>query len=134
MTQQTLSIIKPDGVKKNIIGNILSRFEKNHLKIKQLKMLKLSKSDAETFYDVHKGKKFFNELTDFMSSGPIVVSLLEGENAIEKNRQIMGSTNPAEADEGTIRKDFSENIGENTVHGSDAEETAKEEIEFFFGK
>lgn len=132
MKQQTLSIIKPDGVKKNIVGEILSRFEKNGLQIKELKMLTLTKTEAEKFYAVHQGKGFFDELTNFMASGPIVASLLEGENAIEKNRQIMGATNPKEAAKGTIRSDFSESLGENTVHGSDAEATAQLEIKFFF--
>ena len=108
MTQQTLSIIKPDGVKKNIIGEILKRFEANSLKIKALKMVHLSKTEAEGFYAVHKERPFFDELTTFMSSGPVVISVLEGENAIAKNREIMGATNPADADAGTIRKDFSE--------------------------
>ena len=132
MTQQTLSIIKPDGVKKNIIGEILKRFEANGLKIKALKMLHLSKTKAEGFYAVHKERPFFDELTTFMSSGPVVISVLEGENAIAKNREIMGATNPADADAGTIRKDFSESVGENTVHGSDAPDTAKTEITYFF--
>ena len=132
MKQQTLSIIKPDGIKKNLIGEILSRFEKNGLQIKSLKMVRLTKKEAREFYAVHKDKVFFDELTNFMSSGPIVVSLLEGENAIEKNRQIMGATNPKDAKQGSIRKDFSENVGENTVHGSDGVGTAKIEIKFFF--
>ena len=132
MTQQTLSIIKPDGVKKNIIGEILKRFEANGLKIKALKMVHLSKTKAEGFYAVHKERPFFDELTTFMSSGPVVISALEGENAIAKNREIMGATNPADADTGTIRKDFSESVGENTVHGSDAPDTAKTEITYFF--
>ena len=132
MTQQTLSIIKPDGVKKNIIGEILKRFEANGLKIKALKMVHLSKTKAEGFYAVHKERPFFDELTTFMSSGPVVISVLEGENAIAKNREIMGATNPADADAGTIRKDFSESVGENTVHGSDAPDTAKTEITYFF--
>ena len=132
MTQQTLSIIKPDGVKKNIIGEILKRFEANGLKIKALKMVHLSKTEAEGFYAVHKERPFFDELTTFMSSGAVVISVLEGENAIAKNREIMGATNPADADAGTIRKDFSESVGENTVHGSDALDTAKTEITYFF--
>ena len=132
MTQQTLSIIKPDGVKKNIIGEILKRFEANGLKIKALKMVHLSKAEAEGFYAVHKERLFFDELTTFMSSGTVVISVLEGENAIAKNREIMGATNPADADTGTIRKDFSESVGENTVHGSDAPDTAKTEITYFF--
>ena len=134
MTQQTLSIIKPDGVKKNIVGEILKRFEANGLKIKALKMVHLSKTEAEGFYAVHKERPFFDELTTFMSSGPVVISVLEGEDAIAKNREIMGATNPADADAGTIRKDFSESVGENTVHGSDAPDTAKTEITYFFPK
>ena len=133
MIQQTLSIIKPDGIKKNIIGNILNRFEKNNLKIKQLKLLTLTKEEAEEFYAIHKNKEFFEELTTFMASGSIIVSVLEGENAIEKNRKIMGATNPTDAEQGSIRKDFAESIGENTVHGSDNPETAAIEIKFFFG-
>ena len=133
MIQKTLSIIKPDGVKRNLIGDILARFEKNGLKITELKMIHLSKEQAQKFYEVHKDKGFFDELTSFMASGPVVVSVLEGENAIEKNREVMGATNPEDAEVGTIRKDHSQSVGENTVHGSDAEETAKEEIKFFFG-
>ena len=130
--ERTLSIIKPDGVEKNIIGEIVSRFEKNGLKIAAMKKIQLSKSDAEGFYAVHKERPFFGSLTDFMSRGPIVVLILEGDNAISKNREIMGATNPEEAAEGTIRKDFATNIEENTVHGSDAPETAAFEISYFF--
>ncbi len=130
--ERTLSIIKPDGVEKNVIGEVISRFEKNGLKIVALKRIKLSKEDAEGFYAVHKERPFFGSLTDFMSRGPVVVLILEGENAIAKNREIMGATNPEEADEGTIRKDFATNIEENTVHGSDAPETAATEISYFF--
>ncbi len=132
MKQQTLSIIKPDGVKKNITGEILKRFETQGLKIKALKMMQLSKEEAEGFYSIHKDRPFFDELTTFMSSGPIVISVLEGEDAIAQNREIMGATNPADAAAGTIRKDFSESVGENTVHGSDAPDTAKTEITYFF--
>jgi len=130
--QRTLSIIKPDGVKKGIIGNILNRFETAGLKIAAMKMLHLSKKEAEGFYAVHRGKPFFDELTDFMSSGPVVVSVLVGEEAIAQNRTLMGATNPKNADPGTIRADFAETVGENTVHGSDAPETAAEEIAYFF--
>jgi len=130
--ERTLSIIKPDGVEKKVVGEILSRFEKNGLNIVAMKRIKLTKSDAEGFYAVHRERPFFRSLTDFMSRGPIVVLVLEGENAIAKNRQIMGATNPEEADEGTIRKDFATNIEENTVHGSDAPETAEYEINYFF--
>lgn len=130
--ERTLSIIKPDGVEKNVIGEVLSRFEKNGLRIVALKRIQLSKSDAEGFYAVHKERPFFGSLTDFMSRGPIVVQVLEGENAISKNREIMGATNPEEAEEGTIRKDFATNIEENTVHGSDSPESADFEISYFF--
>lgn len=130
--ERTLSIIKPDGVEKKVIGEIISRFEKNGLDIVAMKRIKLTKTDAEEFYAVHKDRPFFGSLTDFMSRGPIVVMVLEGENAISKNRQIMGATNPEEADEGTIRKDFATNIEENTVHGSDAPKTAEFEINYFF--
>ena len=130
--ERTLSIIKPDGVEKKVIGEILSRFEKDGLNIVAMKRIKLTKSDAEGFYAVHRERPFFGSLTDFMSRGPIVVLVLEGENAIAKNRQIMGATNPEEADNGTIRKDFATNIEENTVHGSDAPETAEYEINYFF--
>lgn len=130
--ERTLSIIKPDGVEKKVIGEIISRFEKNGLNVVAMKRIKLTKADAEGFYAVHKERPFFGSLTDFMSRGPIVVLVLEGENAISKNRQIMGATNPEEADEGTIRKDFATNIEENTVHGSDAPETAAFEIGYFF--
>ncbi len=130
--EQTLSIVKPDGVRKNHVGDILRRFEANGLTIAALRMTSLTKAQAEGFYAVHRERPFFNSLTTYMSSGPIVVSVLEGYNAIEKNRELMGATNPAEAAEGTIRKDFAENIEVNTVHGSDAPETAKEEIGFFF--
>lgn len=130
--ERTLSIIKPDGVEKKVIGEIISRFEKNGLTVVAMKRIKLSKADAEGFYAVHKERPFFGSLTDFMSRGPIVVMVLEGEGAIAKNREIMGATNPEEAAEGTIRKDFATNIEENTVHGSDAPETAAFEIGYFF--
>jgi len=131
--ERTLSIIKPDGVEKNVIGEIYKRFEDSGLTIVEAKMLRLSREQAEGFYAVHKERPFFNDLVDYMISGPVMVQVLEGENAIEKNRELMGATNPAEADEGTIRKDFATSIEENTVHGSDGPDTAKEEISFFFG-
>ncbi len=130
--QRTLSIIKPDAVRNNHIGAILERFEKNGLKIVAGKMLHLSKDQAESFYDIHKERPFFGELVAFMISGPVFVSVLEGENAIEKNRELMGATNPKEAKSGTIRADFAKSIDENAVHGSDATETAANEIPFFF--
>ncbi|MBZ7986777.1 nucleoside-diphosphate kinase [Campylobacter canadensis] len=132
--QRTLSIIKPDAVKKNVIGEILSRFEKNGLKIVAMKYLHLSKDDAARFYIVHKDRPFYGELTDFMSSGPVVVSVLEGEDAVAKNRKLMGATNPKEAEKGTIRADFADSIDANAVHGSDSLENAKIEIDFFFNK
>ena len=131
--ERTLSIIKPDGVEKNVIGEIYKRFEDSGLTIIEAKMLHLTREQAEGFYAVHKERPFFNDLVDYMISGPVMVQVLEGENAIEKNRELMGATNPAEADEGTIRKDFATSIEENTVHGSDGPDTAKEEISFFFG-
>ena len=131
--EQTLSIIKPDGVQKNLIGEIYGRFEKAGLQIVAAKMLHLSRQQAEGFYAVHSERPFFNDLVSYMTSGPVVVQALAGEDAINKNRQIMGATNPAEADEGTIRADFAETIEENIVHGSDGPDTAAQEIEFFFG-
>ncbi len=132
--EQTLSIIKPDGVKRGHTGEILKRFENSGLRIVTTKMLRLSKLEAEGFYDIHRGRPFFAELTTFMSSGPVVVSVLEGENAVARHREIMGATNPAEADEGTIRRDFAQSIGENTVHGSDSTENAAIEIAYFFSQ
>ncbi len=131
--EQTLSIIKPDGVQKNLIGEIVGRFEKAGLQIVAAKMLHLSKQQAEGFYAVHKQRPFFDDLISYMTSGPVVVQALEGENAIDRNRDIMGATDPANADEGTIRADFAESIEENIVHGSDGPDTAAQEIEFFFG-
>jgi len=131
--ERTLSIIKPDGVEKNVIGEIYKRFEDSGLTIVKAKMLHLTREQAEGFYAVHKERPFFSDLVDYMISGPVMVQVLEGENAIEKNRELMGATNPAEADEGTIRKDFATSIEKNTVHGSDGPDTAKEEISFFFG-
>ncbi len=130
--ERTFSIIKPDAVAKNVIGQILSRFENAGLKIIASKMLHLSKEQAAGFYAVHKERPFYNDLVEFMTSGPVVVQVLEGEDAILQNRKIMGATNPAEADSGTIRKDFANSLDENAVHGSDAPETAAEEIKFFF--
>ncbi len=129
----TLSIIKPDGVKNKHVGEILQRFEAADLTILALKKTSLDKQEAEAFYAVHKERPFFESLTEYMSSGPIVVSVLEGYSAIEKNRELMGATNPANAASGTIRKDFAESIEANTVHGSDGPETAAKEIAFFFG-
>lgn len=130
--ERTFSIIKPDAVAKNIIGKIYSRFEDNGLKIVASKMLHLTREQAEGFYAVHKERPFFNDLCDFMTSGPVMVQVLEGENAIAKNREIMGATNPQEAAAGTIRADFAKTVDENAVHGSDATETAAVEIAFFF--
>ena len=132
-TEQTLSIIKPDAVAKNVIGKIYSRFEENGLKIVQAKMAHLSKEDAEGFYAVHKERPFFNDLVTFMTSGPVMIQVLEGDNAVLKNRELMGATNPKEAAPGTIRADFAESIDANAVHGSDSLENAKIEIEYFFG-
>tara|TARA_Y100000590_G_C15423318_1_gene902248 strand:+ start:247 stop:645 length:399 start_codon:yes stop_codon:yes gene_type:complete len=131
--ERTLSIIKPDGVEKNIIGKIYSRFEKAGLRIIEAKMLHLSREQAEGFYAVHKERPFFNDLVDYMTSGPVMVQVLEGEDAINLNRKLMGATNPEDAEEGTIRKDFAESIERNAVHGSDGPDTAAVEIEYFFG-
>lgn len=130
--ERTLSIIKPDAVAKNVIGEIYARFEKAGLKIIAAKMAHLSKEQAGQFYEVHKERPFYNDLVEFMTSGPVVISCLEGENAIAAHREIMGATNPAEAAPGTIRADFANSIDENAVHGSDAAETAAVEIGFFF--
>lgn len=130
--ERTLSIIKPDAVKKNVIGEIIARFEKADLKIVAMQMLHLSKNQAEEFYAIHKERGFFKELISFMISGPVVVMVLEGENAILKNRDIMGATNPKEAAPGTIRADFAESIDANAVHGSDGPDTAQVEVDFFF--
>lgn len=128
----TLSIIKPDAVKKNVIGEIYSKFEQNGLKIVAAKMIHLTRENAQAFYKVHMERPFYNDLVDFMISGPVMVQVLKGENAILKNREIMGATNPKEAEKGTIRADFADSIDANAVHGSDSAQTAKEEIEFFF--
>ncbi|KAF0181309.1 MAG: nucleoside-diphosphate kinase [Nitrospirae bacterium] len=130
--EQTLSIIKPDAVKKNVTGQIISRFEQNDLRIVAMKRIQLSKAEAEGFYYVHKERPFFESLTTFMSEGPIVVMVLEGEDAIAKNRALMGATNPANAESGTIRKDFADDIERNAVHGSDSAESAAFEILYFF--
>ena len=130
--EKTISIIKPDAVAKNVIGEIYSRFEKAGLKIVAAKMKQLSKEDAEGFYAVHKERPFFGDLVAFMTSGPVMIQVLEGENAVLKNRELMGATNPKEAAAGTIRADFAESIDANAVHGSDSEENAKIEIAYFF--
>ena len=131
--EQTLSIIKPDAVAKNVIGEIYTRFEKADLKIVKAMMVHLTKEEAEGFYAVHKERPFFNDLVAFMISGPVMIQALEGDNAVLKNRELMGATNPQEADAGTIRADFAESIDANAVHGSDSLENAKIEIEYFFG-
>ena len=130
--ERTLSIIKPDAVGKNHIGDIIARFEKNGLQIVAAKMTHLSKENAEGFYAVHKGRPFFNDLVKFMTTGPVLVMVLEGEGAVLKNREIMGATNPKDAKPGTIRADFADSIDANAVHGSDAPETAAVEVAFFF--
>ena len=130
--ERTISIIKPDAIGKNVIGEIYSRFEKGGLQIIAAKMKHLSQSDAEGFYAVHKDRPFFSDLVNFMTSGPVMVQVLEGENAIARNRELMGATNPSEADAGTIRADFAQSIDENAVHGSDSIENAKIEIDYFF--
>ena len=130
--ERTLSIIKPDGVAKGLIGEVIKRFEKAGLKIAAMKMIHMSKKEAEGFYAVHRGKKFYDSVTDFMSSGPCVVEVLEGPNAIAKNRELMGATNPQDAAPGTIRREYAANIERNIVHGSDAPETAAFEIGYFF--
>lgn len=132
MTEQTLSIIKPDAVGKNHVGNIIARFEKAGLRIIAAKMLHLNKEQAQAFYAVHKARPFYNDLVSFMITGPVMVMVLEGDNAISKNRDIMGATDPKKAAPGSIRADFATSIDENCVHGSDALETAKTEISFFF--
>ena len=130
--ERTLSIIKPDAVAKNVIGEIYSRFERAGLKIVAAKMTWLAKPDAEGFYAVHRERPFFRDLVEFMTSGPVMIQVLEGENAIAKNRDLMGATDPRKAAEGTIRADFAQSIDANAVHGSDAPETAKAEIAYFF--
>ena len=130
--ERTFSIIKPDAVAKNKIGEIVARFEKAGLKVIASRMVHLSRSEAEGFYAVHKGRPFFNDLVEFMISGPVVLQVLEGDNAIQKNRDLMGATDPKKADKGTIRADFAQSIDANAVHGSDAPDTAKTEIAYFF--
>ena len=132
--EQTFSIIKPDGTERNLVGQILQRFEQNGLRIVATRMIQMSHKQAEGFYDVHRERPFFGELTEFMSRSPVVVTVLEGEHAVAKHREVMGATNPADAAEGTIRKDFAESIGENTVHGSDSLENAAIETAYFFAK
>ncbi len=132
--EQTLSIIKPDGVQKNLIGEIVGRFEKAGLEVLAARMIHLSREQAEEFYAVHKERPFFNDLVSYMTSGPAMVQALQGELAIDANRQIMGATNPADADPGTIRADFAASIEENIVHGSDGPDTALQEIALFFGE
>ena len=132
--ERTLSIIKPDATRRNLIGKINSKFEENGLNIIAIKKIYLQKKIAEQFYAIHSDKPFFNELCDFMSSYPIIVQVLEGEDAVAKNRQVMGATNPEDADNGTIRKDFAISMTENSVHGSDSIENAKNEISFFFSE
>ena len=131
-TERTFSIIKPDATARNLTGQIIARFEEAGLRIVASKRIHMTREQAEGFYAVHKERPFFNDLVSFMISGPVVVQVLEGDNAIACNREIMGATNPADADAGTIRKDFAESIEANSVHGSDAPETAAEEIKFFF--
>ncbi len=131
--ERTLSIIKPDAVAKNIIGEIYCRFERAGLKIVQAKMQHLSREDAEGFYAIHKDRPFFADLVDFMTSGPVMIQTLEGDNAVAKNRELMGATDPKKADAGTIRADFADSIETNAVHGSDSLENAKIEVTYFFG-
>ena len=132
--ERTLSIIKPDAVKKNAIGKIIDRFESNGLRIAAMRKLQLSTKNAQDFYAIHKERPFFRDLGDFMTSGPVVVLVLEGENAVRKNRELMGDTDPKKATKGTIRADFAESIDANAVHGSDSLENAKNEIAFFFSQ
>lgn len=132
--ERTLSIIKPDAVKKNVVGKIMDRFESNGLKIVAAKKLLLTKCTAGEFYAIHKERPFFNDLVEFMTSGPVMVMVLEGENAVKKNRELMGDTDPKKATKGTIRADFAQSIDANAVHGSDSLENAKNEIAFFFAQ
>ena len=132
--EQTLSIIKPDAVAKNVVGQILARFEAANLRILATKKIRLSRVDAEAFYAIHAERPFFKDLVEFMISGPVVVTVLEGDNAMQTNRDLMGATNPAEADAGTIRADFADSIDANAVHGSDSVENAINEINFFFAQ
>ena len=130
--EQTLSLIKPDAVERNLIGKIINVFESNNLKIANMKKIHIDRQFSEKFYEMHKERPFFNDLCNYISSGPLVAMILEGENAIQKNRELMGATNPSEAKEGTIRKMFAISIDKNSVHGSDSLESAKREIELFF--
>ena len=132
--QQTLSIIKPDATKRNLIGSIVSKLESSGLKVIAQKKIQLTELQAKQFYKVHEGRPFYDDLVKFMISGPVVVQVLEGENAVFKNREVMGATNPEEAEEGTIRKEFAESLEANSVHGSDSIENAYQEISFFFSK
>jgi nucleoside-diphosphate kinase len=132
MTQETLSIIKPDAVERNLVEKIKEKFIENQLKVKKIKKIQISKEEAAEFYKVHQTKPFYDKLCGYLSSGPIVVMILEGENAIQKNREIMGATDPKNAEEGTIRKEYGVSIDKNSVHGSDSPENAKKEISFFF--
>lgn len=132
--ERTLSIIKPDGVQKNLIGEVCKRFEDAGLRIVAAKMKHLNRREARSFYEVHRERPFYDDLVSYMTSGPVMVQVLEGENAIERNREIMGATNPKDADAGTIRADFAASIEENVVHGSDAADTAAREIGFFFSE
>ena len=130
--ERTFSIIKPDATERNLTGKIIDKFESAGLRVVAQKRIRMTREQAEKFYDVHRERPFFGELVDFMISGPVVVQVLEGENAVAKNREVMGATNPKDAAPGTIRKEFARSVGENSVHGSDAPETAQEEIRFFF--
>mgnify|MGYP000364891930 CR=1 FL=1 len=132
--ERTLSIIKPDATRRDLTGRINARFEEAGLRIVAQKRIRLTRSQAEAFYDVHRERSFFNDLCEFMTSGPVVVQVLEGENAIERNREIMGATNPANAAQGTIRADYADSIEANSVHGSDSPETADREVRFFFSE
>ena len=133
MQERTLSIIKPDATQRNLVGKIISRFEEENLRVVGLKRKTLSLKEAQGFYAEHKERPFFNELVDFMTSAPVVLMVLEGDNAVLRNREIMGATNPEEAEEGTIRKMYAKNIGENSVHGSDSLDSAQKEVHYFFG-
>ena len=132
--ERTLSIVKPDATRRNLVGQVVAKLEESGLRIVAMKRLRLTRDQAERFYEVHNERSFFTDLCEFMTSGPVVVQVLEGEGAIAKNREVMGATNPANADDGTIRKEFGESVEANTVHGSDSDETAAREIAFFFGE
>lgn len=132
--ERTLSIVKPDATRRNLVGQVVAKLEESGLRIVAMKRLRLTRDQAERFYEVHNERSFFSDLCEFMTSGPVVVQVLEGEGAIAKNREVMGATNPANADDGTIRKEFGESVEANTVHGSDSDETAAREIVFFFGE